>query len=302
MGSYTANGKQVLHVEGDTVTHIADAGDNEKAHSIAYHMNAQSAYYMRDAGRTLSPAWHGDKVAKHLFVGAINNAIKAANELDKFKKTLFYGRDNNLSGAEGQANVSDLPSHMAMPIGADATNVIHAIIGKFTEAGELLEALKACYNGDTFDRINAIEEVGDDFWYDAILLTEMDSDFENAQARNIAKLRARYPDKFEAVNANERDLAAERAILEDGLAPMQDEGDLHVAFEPTKPASGPEAVSEAAAKADTAFAAVAASRAASVDAGELIKPTVDLSKSIGEREHLMPGEVLARQPIRKSDA
>jgi len=39
---------------------------------------------------------------------------------------------------------------------------------------------------------------------------------DEVMARNIAKLRARYPEKFTAVNAMMRDLAAERQILEGG--------------------------------------------------------------------------------------
>lgn len=193
--------------------------------------------FIPNALRTLSPAWHGDKVAKHNFVKAVNAAIDAANQLDKIKKTLFYGRDNNLEGALGQENLRGLPALAADHVDGDAANIIHAIIGKFTEAGELLEAMKAWLNGAQFDRVNAIEEIGDGFWYDAVLLDEMESSFPDAMARVIAKLRARFPDKFTEANANERNLESERAILENATGagsyrdPAEPEPTLHEVVE-----------------------------------------------------------------------
>ncbi len=270
--------------------------------------------FITDAKRTLSPAWHGDKVALAQLKGRINGAIDALNKLDALKKTLFYGRDNNLI-AEGQGNSIGLAECMPMPVGADAVNVFHAILGKATEAGELLEALRECYNGnEVFDRVNAIEEVGDGFWYDAILLDEMGSDFADAQARVIAKLRARFPDKFEAEQANVRDLENERRILEQRNGIEGDEQELHalsmgigepildldaavlsdplrhVELEPSKPASGPQAVLAAEVKADAAFDAVKAAGVPSVDVSEPLPVYSDLAKGIGEREARMPGE------------
>lgn len=224
MGHYTNTGKQVLFVDGETRRHIADAAGNEEAHFLAYHANG--ANFISNALRTLSASWHGDKVAKSHFVAALNEAIKAANALDKIKKTLFYGRDNNIEARLGEANLYGLPQMLVPVYGPmaarrenDHANIIHGIIGKFTEAGELLEALKAWINGAPLDRVNIIEEIGDGFWYDAILLDELSSDFGDAQGRVIAKLRARFPDKFAEVNANVRDLEAERAILEQGSQP-----------------------------------------------------------------------------------
>lgn len=95
-------------------------------------------------------------------------------------------------------------------------NVIHAIIGKATEAGELLEALSAAAEGEAFDAVNALEEVGDGFWYDALLLRAIGSNFGEAQSVNIAKLRRRFPNAFTEFDANNRDLFEERKILEKG--------------------------------------------------------------------------------------
>ena len=94
--------------------------------------------------------------------------------------------------------------------------LLHAAMGLTTEAGEFLDALKKhLFYGKPLDLVNLREEIGDIMWYLAIACSALGTDFETEQARNIAKLRKRYPEKFDAVQAVERDLAAERAILSD---------------------------------------------------------------------------------------
>lgn len=176
---------------------------------------APSFDYIAEAFVTLSPSWHGDKVAKHRFIERMKAAVDAANRLDQVKKTLFYGRDNGLAPAEGMAAVKTLPLMLGDTEADSATNIIHAIIGIFTEAGEMLEALiEAIDLGKPIDKVNAKEETGDLFWYVAILAKECGFTFDEAQRVNIAKLRARFPDRFTEYDANNRNLSAERDILE----------------------------------------------------------------------------------------
>ncbi len=94
--------------------------------------------------------------------------------------------------------------------------LLHAGIGLATESGEFLDALKKhIFYGKPLDRTNLKEEAGDLMWYIAIALDELGSSFEEVQATNIAKLRARYPEKFTEELAENRDLKTERKILED---------------------------------------------------------------------------------------
>jgi hypothetical protein len=51
-------------------------------------------------------------------------------------------------------------------------------------------------------------------WYIAILLRELDLDFESLLQLNIDKLKARFPEKFTESHALNRDLDKERDILE----------------------------------------------------------------------------------------
>jgi len=91
----------------------------------------------------------------------------------------------------------------------------HAIDGCVTEAGELQDALKkAKYYGKELDLVNVKEEAGDILWYLAILFDELGTDFETEMNRVINKLKTRFPDKFTEEAAFNRNLVAEREVLE----------------------------------------------------------------------------------------
>ena len=93
--------------------------------------------------------------------------------------------------------------------------LMHGAIGLTTEAGEFIDALKKhVYYGKELDRVNLAEEMGDLFWYLAIIADELKVDFESVMKTNIDKLRARYGEKFSEEKAENRDLQAEREILE----------------------------------------------------------------------------------------
>ncbi len=93
--------------------------------------------------------------------------------------------------------------------------VLHAAFGLVTEAGELLDALKkSTFYGRELDLTNVKEEAGDILWYLAILFDAIGTDFETEQDRVIAKLKARFPDKFTEKDAFERNLDTERQVLE----------------------------------------------------------------------------------------
>ncbi len=94
--------------------------------------------------------------------------------------------------------------------------LLHAGIGLSTEAGEFLDALKKhIFYGKELDRVNLAEELGDLFWYMAIVGDELGIEFEDVMARNITKLKARYGEKFSEEKADKRDLETERKILEE---------------------------------------------------------------------------------------
>jgi NTP pyrophosphatase (non-canonical NTP hydrolase) len=86
-----------------------------------------------------------------------------------------------------------------------------------TEIGELADQVSSSAgsaNPTTFDRINAIEEIGDILWYAVLALRSMDSSILDAMTRVENKLQTRYGDAFSESAAINRDLDAERKALE----------------------------------------------------------------------------------------
>ena len=93
--------------------------------------------------------------------------------------------------------------------------LLHAGIGLSTESGEFLDALKKhIFYGKELDKVNLAEEMGDLFWYMAIVADELGFEFEEVMNKNITKLKARYGEKFSEEKAEKRDLDSEREILE----------------------------------------------------------------------------------------
>lgn len=94
-------------------------------------------------------------------------------------------------------------------------NILHGALGIVTEAAEIADAVKkSIFYGKSFDLVNLQEEIGDCFWYLAILAHEANMSFEDIMKQNIAKIRVRYPEKFTERDALNRDLVAERKVLE----------------------------------------------------------------------------------------
>lgn len=100
--------------------------------------------------------------------------------------------------------------------GTDLIARLHGVIGISTEAGELLDNYKKqIYYGKEPDAINVEEELGDLMWYIAIAVKTHGLNMNNILAKNIAKLKVRYPDKYTSEAALNRNLDAERKQLEE---------------------------------------------------------------------------------------
>lgn len=97
----------------------------------------------------------------------------------------------------------------------ELVRILHAAMGVSTEAAELLDAVKKhVYYGKPLDRTNLFEEMGDAFWYLAILADTLGVDFEKVMEKNIEKLQIRYGSKFSEARAQKRNLEEERTCLE----------------------------------------------------------------------------------------
>ncbi len=176
--------------------------------------------YEQDVLRTLSLQFNlqtepgGPHPAASDLFGALEQAIEIGHLVDKLKRSIFYG-----SRFESP---SDERHELPIYVGDDAPDarypspdMLHSALGVFTEAAEFLEAIvQSMFAGNPFDQTNAVEELGDLEWYMAVMRQRLRVSQEKVQRINIAKLRARYPEKFEKKDALDRDLDRERSVLE----------------------------------------------------------------------------------------
>jgi len=171
--------------------------------------------YVNKAVRTLSDGFHSDKVSPQKFLLHLQECIVALQQLDKCKKALFYGKEPDFDyHIEDDFDEDDL-YQMEIKLDVVHPDILHGIIGVATEAGEMLEALAlALLDQQEFDEVNLTEEMGDVFWYMAVLANRTGRPFSESMRINIAKLEKRYPEKFTEELAINRDVEAERKLLE----------------------------------------------------------------------------------------
>ena len=172
--------------------------------------------YIEEANVTMSDGFHCELVSHEFLMMQLNDFIEIVDNLDRIKKTLFYGRALPEVMAQGDSHLrrNDIQVVGLHDNPHDGIRLLHGIIGIITEAGELAYALREGLQGRKIDNINLGEEVGDIQWYAAAILRVLGTNFDKVQRTNIAKLRARFPDKFNEHDANNRNLDAERVILE----------------------------------------------------------------------------------------
>jgi NTP pyrophosphatase (non-canonical NTP hydrolase) len=144
----------------------------------------------------------------------------AAKELgdfiDRIKREIIYGKKMTFS--EDESDVLDRVDKDDFPevLTPWQAELLHMILGSITEPVELGIGFFDYLIGDCeLDITNLKEEAGDQLWYLAGVMRLLDTTFEEEADRNIAKLKARFGDKFSEEAALNRDLDIERNVLED---------------------------------------------------------------------------------------
>lgn len=147
------------------------------------------------------------------FRAALVAVIAAAEHMDQFKKVLFRDRARGQAGLKSTVTLDGM---LDRKVGKEDLDLLHGIVGVVTESGELAEVLlKKIVHDQPFDRTNVREEIGDQLWYLARLVKWAGTSFPDEMVRNIKKLRGRHGSSgFSTVGDTNRNLAAERAILE----------------------------------------------------------------------------------------
>lgn len=149
--------------------------------------------------------------------------------LDGLKKEVYYGKpqkanENTIRLLSQMENTIREAKYLFSTKDVHDENItvrprlFHGILGMATEAGELIQALLSNFEGVALDPINIQEEMNDSNWYQAVVHDDLQLDWEQGLDRNIDKLqdkkKGRYKDGFSAEEATNRDLVAERDLLE----------------------------------------------------------------------------------------
>ncbi len=138
----------------------------------------------------------------------LEGALRIGVYADKLKRSIFYGKHDSAI----QDVAIDIDEHTTLTI--EESRMVHCVLGLVSESGESAEALyRSLVNGEEFDNVNFMEEMGDLLWYIAIGLNAAGVTMQQAMDSNIAKLKKRYPDGFRETDAVKRDMFAERQAL-----------------------------------------------------------------------------------------
>lgn len=142
-----------------------------------------------------------------------------AEDLDVLKKFIFYGKL-----PQGRENFFESLAHEAQYYSETMFNrnetcirLLHAGLGLVTEPHEFLSQIdNHIFCDEDLDEVNLLEELGDlSGWYTAIALDALNqTSYKPCFDKVIAKLKARYGEKFSESAAIERDLDKERQELE----------------------------------------------------------------------------------------
>ena len=163
--------------------------------------------YLIEAKQFLSAEYHDEIIFPHNLEYMFRQAVLAARRVDMVKKSLYYGKPfKGKQYPHLKTTIKHSKHHK---------DVLHAVLGLYTEAGELLEHLWNVMSGEcTIDFVNMNEELGDLYWYMALIHNTLGTKPSESWIKNIDKLKTRYGDKFYVGRALNRDLKKERRTLE----------------------------------------------------------------------------------------
>lgn len=159
-------------------------------------------------------------------VSCFSYIISCSKLVDALKKRIFYGKNIDIKKIdEDTGKIRDKESYLISNSYGSLDNftlkskeqfrTIHSIFGMQTEVSELAEQVFCSLSGDKeIDVVNIKEEIGDLFWYIAIICDVFNLKFEDILISNVEKLTKRYGEKFTEEKAINRNLEEERKILE----------------------------------------------------------------------------------------
>jgi NTP pyrophosphatase (non-canonical NTP hydrolase) len=116
-------------------------------------------------------------------------------DFDNIKRKIFYAESGLACGKE---------------LGTEV-DFVHGFLGLITEIYEMMQIY---LEEETQNPTHLKEELGDLLWYIALIARSHELTLDDICVANIEKLKARYPNKFTAFDALNRDLEAELKALD----------------------------------------------------------------------------------------
>lgn len=190
------------------------------------HFGLEEKKYAELAGKTESIPVDGIERLRSVLGNVefllMNDMHLAALHADALKRYIFYGNDFLVKKDAGTKERFEENEKNICNI--QMLRLIHYLLGMISEIGEVCDSLHGVFNnGKELDKVNLLEELGDQKWYMAIVCNVLGTDLEQVGIANIRKLAARHGDKFSNQDVSKRDLSTEREILEDHLSAIRNQ-------------------------------------------------------------------------------
>ena len=155
-------------------------------------------------------------------IGLFESVMHMGFLVDVLKKHFIYDKSMDEMGDLVEKHLSNLAKAQArmdqddgelIELDQDRAEVFHALLGLVSELSEVIEIVVPYLQGKEMDANHLSEEIADAHWYYSILNRKFNINPDESLSANIAKLKARYPDKFSSDNALNRNLDAEQIAM-----------------------------------------------------------------------------------------
>lgn len=168
--------------------------------------------YVNESARTAAGEMHFNVLRLNQVPAFLEAFAYEGENLDVVKKALFYGKKPTENFRFFDYGYDDEPRSVEQ-------DILHGILGVGTEAAEMVEMLREHMDGGAqIDRTKLISEMGDTLWYTAMLCRALNVTMEDVMAFNIEKLRKRFPDKFDAQRAINKNTTVEDTAGEEVMS------------------------------------------------------------------------------------
>jgi hypothetical protein len=157
--------------------------------------------YQQEALRTKSDNFNLTPQLATDLMKVCQGAVLSGRGGDAVKRSIFYLQERKHLHDIDSSDLNGVNVHDPQFTGLDP-DLVHGILGLYTEACELMELLlTSLISGQKIEPDKLVKELGDVYWYGAVVQEGLGVTEEHVKRMNILKLKTRYPDKFTVEDA-----------------------------------------------------------------------------------------------------